>query len=57
MKKHPNKKRVLRRIANALNWHYFGVAMIGNKLSPNELHFHSRLIRSYMREDENGRYF
>ena len=57
MKTHPNKKRVLRRIANALNWHYFGVDLVGKNLSPAELSFQSRLIRSYMREDENSRFF
>ncbi len=57
MKTHTNRKRVLRRIANVLNWHYFGVDLAGLDLSPAELRFQSRLIMRYMREDANGRYF
>jgi len=57
MKKHPNRKRVLRKIANTLNLHYFGVELVEIKLSPAELRYDSRLIIRYMREDANGRYF
>ena len=57
MKTHPNRKRVLRKIANALNVRYFGVALVEIKLSPAELLFDSRLIMRYMSEDANGRYF
>ena len=57
MKTHPNRKRVLRRIANTLRWHYFGFGVTGERYSPAELRFESRLILRYMREDANGRYF
>ena len=57
MKTHPNRKRVLRRIANALRWHYFGVDVTGEGYSPAELRFESRLILRYMREDASGRFF
>jgi hypothetical protein len=57
MKKHPNKKQVLRKIANVLNWHYFGVSIYREKLSPAELRFHSKTLRSYMEEDKCGKYF
>jgi len=55
--RHPNRKRVLRRIANVLNCHYFGVDLFGLKMSPAELRFQSRLIRRYMRDDASGLLF
>lgn len=54
--KHPNRKRVLRKIANVLNWHYFG-EYLDSEMSPDKLAFRCRLIMRYMREDANGRYF
>jgi len=56
MKKHPNRKRVLRRIANVMRWHYFGEYW-RKKSSPSYALFKARQIYRYMREDANGRYF
>lgn len=50
------KKKLVRKFANLLNFCYFGNYLHQN-LSPSEFHFHSRLILSYMREDECGKYF
>ena len=51
MKKHPNRKRVSRKIANVMRWHYFGCRLYRvNRLS-------ARRIYSYILEDANGRYF
>lgn len=56
MKTHPNRKRVLRKIANVMQWHYFG-DYLACSMSLDKLVFRCRLILRYIRDDANGRYF
>jgi len=46
MKKHPNKKRVMRKLSNTLVWHYFGTDLNRKKLSPMWLRQYSRFAIS-----------
>ena len=54
MKKHPNRKRVLRQIANDMHAAYFGYRLSAMTTTPMELRREIYNIRYYI---ANGRYF